>query len=85
MLVTCLIKERRCDGGEVSMVLLAVRDLSHRVFSSKIIDIVCLDCTQNSQVSRIERESHAFRCNLTLSRRHEHFSRIGTFLVGNSQ
>ena len=29
-------------------------------------------------------KSHAFRCNLTLSRRHEHFSRTGTFLEGNS-
>ena len=39
---------------------------------------------QSSQVSRIERESHSFQCNLTLSRRHEHFSRIGTILAGNS-
>ena len=29
-------------------------------------------------------KSHALRCNLTLSRRHEHFSCIGIFLVGNS-
>ena len=37
---------------------------------------------QSSQFSRIECESHAFRCNLTLSRRHEHFLRIDTFLEG---
>ena len=29
----------------------------------------------------VERESHTFRCNLTLSRRHKHFSRIGTVLA----
>ena len=39
---------------------------------------------QSSQFSLIERESHTLRCNPKLSRRHEHFLRIGTFLVGNS-
>ena len=33
---------------------------------------------QSSQVSYIEYESHSFRCNLTLSCRHEYFLHIGT-------
>ena len=36
---------------------------------------------QSSEVSRIERESQAFRCNLTL---HEYFSRISTLMEDNS-
>ena len=39
---------------------------------------------QSSKVSRIDRESHAFRCNLTLACLHKYFSCISTLLVGNS-
>ena len=51
-------------------------------WTQKVLIIRMMDL-HSSQVSRIERKYHAFRCNLTLSRRHEHFSRIGTFLTGN--
>ena len=39
---------------------------------------LCFAQIQSSQVSRIEHESRSFQCNLTLSHRHKHFSRIGT-------
>ena len=39
---------------------------------------LCFAQIQSSQVSRIERESHSFQCNLMLSHRQKQFSRIGT-------